>query len=97
MSKTSILILIVCFLDVVQQKYPSTPLLAFVRDYNQFVRDHTVADDESHLVAQTERNSENLGLIDETATDAVDYQCIFLKCSSYRNMTEVYDFLRFDF
>ena len=46
--------------------------------YNQFVRDHTVADDESHLVAQTERNSENFGLIDETATDAVDDQWIFI-------------------
>ena len=63
-----------------QQKYPSTPLLAYKtarKAYNQFVRDHTVADDEHdelHLVAETERNSENLGLIDETATDAVDDQ-----------------------
>ena len=64
-------------LDVVQQKYPSTPLLAYKtarKAYNQFVRDHTVADDESLLMAQTERNSENMGLIDETATDAVDDQ-----------------------
>ena len=71
------LILIFCFLAVVQQKYPSTPILAYKtarKAYNQFVRDHTLAADESHLVDQTERNSKNSGLIDDTATDVVENQ-----------------------
>ena len=65
------------FLAVVQQTYPSMPILAYKtarKAYNQFVRDHTVADDESHLVDQTERNLENLGLLDEAATNVVEDQ-----------------------